>query len=271
MRKQKGFTMAEILTVLMLIGFVAVLTLPYMINEFNKSRWAVTFKRSFAETFNALQAVALDEDCANSLTCTKIFEGGQPASTKKFGDAFTGVLATSAICGITSGDDCFSHKIRVGLSPNSKLQTVRETLLDIFQFNTEMYTFRTNRGVSYALLSFGLSCLNQKTPENAMYVDAYHNAYVYNYDETKDDPSNQMLSLCGFIVMDVNGPQSPNVWGKDVFGVWITDRSVLGVYPFGGDFDNAFRNKCNVTTEASSQDTRGCAAQLIKDGWKITY
>ena len=80
-----------------------------------------------------------------------------------------------------------------------------------------------------------------------------------------------MLSLCGFIVVDVNGPKRPNTWGRDVFGMWVTDKSVLGVYPFGGNFDKAFRNMCNVTTGDAAQDTRGCAAQLIKDGWKMKY
>ena len=97
--------------------------------------------------------------------------------------------------------------------------------------------------------------------------DAYMDAYVYD----KDNPSNQMLSLCGFIIIDVNGKQSPNIWGRDVFGMWVTDRSVLGVYPFGGEFDNAFRNKCNMTSVDDTQDTRGCAAQLIKDGWEMKY
>ena len=228
----------------------------------NKDRWAITFKKVFAETFNALHTMALDEDCDKSLTCTNVFNGGQKISTLAFGEAMSSVLTTTDNCQITPGDKCFAHKIKVGIASDNE-QTIRETLLDKFNFATELYTFRTNRGVSYAVFSFGMKCLNTPNVHN----EAYWNAYVYE----QDHPENQMLSLCGFIVVDVNGPQRPNTWGRDVFGMWVTDRSVLGVYPFGGNFDNAFRNMCNVNSEETAQDTRGCAAQLIKDGWKMKY
>ena len=97
----------------------------------------------------------------------------------------------------------------------------------------------------------------------------YKNAeYINWYVQDADKPDNQMLSLCGFIVVDVNAAQPPNVWGRDVFGIWLTDRSVLGVYPFGGEYDKQFGNKCSYNPNG---DTRGCAAQLIKDGWVMKY
>lgn len=262
MGKKKAFTLTEILITLMLIGLVAAITIPFLLQEFNKDRWTLTFKRSFAETFNALTRMALEEDCNKSLTCTNIFNNGQIASTKEFGDSMTSVMSISENCGTKKNGQCFSHKVKVGLGGN-KEQTLQETMADQVSFATDFYTFRTTRGVSYALLGFGLRCLNEPNDMN----DAYMDAYVYD----KDNPSNQMLSLCGFIIIDVNGKQSPNIWGRDVFGMWVTDRSVLGVYPFGGEFDNAFRNKCNMTSVDDTQDTRGCAAQLIKDGWEMKY
>ena len=272
MKNKLAFTLAELLATLMLIGVVAALTIPFLFQEFSKEKWTVTFKRSFAETFNALTRMALEEDCNKSLTCTHLFDDGQAISTKNLGDAMTSVMAVAENCGTKTGSNCFSHKVKVGLSGN-KEQTLKETMSDKVNFaegsdfETGFYTFRTVRGVSYAVLSFGLKCLNERTADNAQMIDAYLNAYVND----KDNPSNQMLSLCGFIVIDVNGPQGPNVWGRDVFGMWITDRSVLGVYPFGGEFDNAFYNKCNMPSEDDAQDTRGCAAQLIQDGWKMKY
>jgi len=267
--KIKAFTLIEVLLTLALIGVVNALTIPYFYNEFQKNKWAITYKRSFAETFNVLSLVALDEDCAKSLTCTKLFDNGQTISTEKFGQAMVKHMSILKDCGITGGD-CFSHKIRVGLnSPNE--ETLKETMADKIafagdeKFETGFYTFRTIRGVSYAVLSFGLQCLNEPNPMN----EAYLQAYVKDYD-SDDTSNNQMLSLCGFIVIDVNGDQRPNTWGRDVFGTWVTDKSVLGIYPFGGEYDNAFGGKCHFATE-EQQDTRGCAAQLIKDGWKMLY
>ena len=77
MKKRYAFTLAEVLITLMLIGIIAAFTIPVFTQEFSKNKWTVTFKRTFAETFNALSTLALNEDCAKSLTCTHIFENGQ--------------------------------------------------------------------------------------------------------------------------------------------------------------------------------------------------
>ena len=262
MPRKQAFTLAEVLTTLLLIGIVAAIMIPFLHQEFSKQRWTITFKRSFAETFNALTRMALEEDCNKSLTCTNLFNGGQKASTMNFGDAMTKVVAVGENCKTDPNGKCFSHKIKVGLGGKTE-QTLKETMADKVSFATDFYTFRTTRGVSYAVLSFGLKCLNEP--------DAMNEAYLAEYVYDAENQSNQMLSLCGFVILDVNGAQPPNIWGRDVFGMWITDRSVLGVYPFGGEFDNAFRGKCNMSSKDDAQDTRGCAAQLIQDGWVMKY
>ena len=242
-------------------------------SEFSKSKWTTTFKRTFAETFNALSAVALSDDCAKSLTCTNIFNdvpdgtetdfGG--LSTKNFGDAMTKAMKISINCkmgGDTDPRGCFDHNVRLGFatSDNQSLkETMEENIPDGASRLSPFYTFITNRGVSYALFSFGLNCLNN--PNYKAINDQYIGAYVKN----SDDIDNQMLSLCGFIIVDVNGPKKPNVWGRDVFGMWVTDKNVLGLYPFGGDYDNMLSGHCG------DSDAKGCAADIIKNGWVMKY
>ena len=300
MKNKKAFTLAEILITLMLVGVVAALTIPMFIEEFQKNKWTVTYKRTFAETFNALGRVALEEECAKSLTCTHIFDDpDQVKSTKLFGDEMTKVMATSKVCGMENVDaknGCFTHEIRNGKG-SSQEQTLVQTMrpgtdVNFANESAPFYTFITQRGVAYALFSFGTNCLNG----TGEYADLYKAAYVNN----PNDDNNQMLSLCGFVIMDVNGKQAPNEWGRDVFGVWVTDRSVIGVYPFGGDFDARFGKGCNGTiccgTENSQMtqkqcpqdkpncadeekedvtvtvsDMRGCAAKIVKDGWVMKY
>ena len=273
MSKKKAFTLAEILMVLGLLGVIAVITIPYLLMEFNKDKWSVTYKRTFAETFNVLGNIALENDCVKSLTCTHIFDEGPVISTKNFGNAMVRNMAVAQNCATSSGT-CFSHKVKTGLA-GSREEDLYETMNDKITFDKALfqndgkgfYTFRTTRGVSYAVYSFGTQCLNLS--ENDPVRQAYINAYVTGGVAHADSES-QMLSLCGFIIVDVNGDQRPNIWGRDVFGMWVTDKSVLGVYPFGGDQDGAFGGKCFYATQ-TEQDTRGCAAQLIKDGWKMKY
>lgn len=267
MKKKRAFTLSEILITLTLIGVISVLTVPMFIKELQKNKWTVTFKRSFAETINALSRIALDEDCAKSLTCTHIFSGTQEESTETLGKQLTKVLSTNKVCGRTKEEEgCFAHKISIGLKGEKKetlAQTMRPgTDVNFSSPDSPFYTFITNRGVSYAVFSFGTQCLNEPSP----YREAYINAYVSS-PEAED---NQMLSLCGFIIMDVNAAQPPNIWGRDVFGIWITDRSILGIYPFGGDYDLRF-NATNGCRNTENGDTRGCAARVIKDGWVMKY
>ena len=267
MKKKRAFTLSEVLVTTMLIGVIAALTIPFFVQEFRKQRWTVTYKRVFAETFNALTRVAMSEDCDKSLICTRIFDGGQSDSTTVFGDKMAESLSLLKNCKRNMEDECFSHLVRVGLTGNSAPQSLRDTMTKDVNFEDapgleSFYTFITNRGVSYALLSFGNNCLADSTPTNQAYI----NAYVAN----ANDENNQMLNLCGFIIVDVNGKQDPNRWGRDVFGLWITNRSVIGVYPFGGDNDLRFHGKCPIAGK-ENQDSRGCAAQLIKEGWAMKY
>lgn len=267
MKRFNAFTMTEIMVTLLLIGIVASLILPFFIDEFQKAKWALIYKRSFAETYNALTRLALDEDCSKSLTCTRLFDDGQIISTQKLGDAMTTVMATKLNCGMDNGK-CFSHKVKVGLS-GTKEENLMETMKNDVNFLVDnFYTFQTLRGVSYAVFSFGMNCLNIANTEQDKELQS---GYIDFYVEDAEKETNQMMSLCGFIILDVNGTQKPNVWGRDVFGVWITDRSTLGVYPFGGEYDKRFGNKCNMSSSDDAHDTRGCAAQLIKDGWKMMY
>lgn len=286
MNHKKAFTLAEVLITLMLIGIIAALTIPIFVEEFQKNKWTVTFKRTFAETFNALGRVALEEECSKSLTCTHIFDDpNQEVSTEEFGKAMTSVMTTNRICGMENlsrdaenQNGCFNHLIRNGKG-SSKTETLLETMMnDIPETdNTPFYTFITQRGVAYALFSFGTNCLNKADQATQ---EKWYRAYVKDWDHADN---NQMLSLCGFVIVDVNAKQPPNEWGRDVFGVWVTDRSVIGVYPFGGDYDLRFGNSCSggiCCGEANratgndgetTSDTRGCAAKIIKDGWAMKY
>ena len=270
MKKIKAFTLSEALVTLVLLGIVTALTLPFFIDSFQKEKWALSYKRSFSETYNALTRLALEEDCAKSLTCTHVFDGGQIVSTQALGNGLTKVMATKINCGTEEGS-CFSHNVKVGFSPKAKEESLMETMITDIGFHEDLqnfYTFQSTRGVSYAVFSFGMNCLNIATTDEEKRINEAYIEHYVNEKEGTDISENQMLSLCGFAIMDMNGAQKPNVWGRDVFGIWLTDRSVLGVYPFGGEYDKRFYGRCNSD---SSQDTRGCAAQIIKDGWKMLY
>ncbi len=291
MKKKKAFTLSEVIVVLLLVGVIAAVLIPYLFNTFQKEKWTSIYKRTFSETYQALTMMALEEDCAKSITCTGAFHGELPESTNRFGNLFSSKMKVRTNCGLTkTGGNCFSHKVKTHFKPiaENNSQTIKETLLTnstgmpiINWGELEFpYTFVTNRGVSYALFSFGTDCLKSNaTGKNEEYLKFYVRRHSDDDPQTQNDPripvddkDNQMLNLCGFIVIDVNGAAEPNVWGKDVFGMWITDTKTLGIYPFGGASDKLFYNKCKKNaSDINSLDGRGCAARIIEDNWSIGY
>ena len=290
MKRKKAFTLSEITVVLMLIGIMAVILIPYLFRVFQKERWIATYKRTYSETYQALTLMALEEDCSKSISCTGAFEGSLKDSTEKFGNLFSSKMKVKTNCGLTkAGGNCFAHKVKTlfKTSGNNSAETIKKSLTTNPSGKTNNinwgdldfpYTFVTARGVSYALFSFGTNCLKgNETGTNETYLKFYVRRAIdtdtqYDTRIPKNDSDNQMLNLCGFIVIDVNGETEPNVWGKDVFGMWITDTKTLGVYPFGGASDRLFYDKCKKTgTPPNSIDGRGCAARIKDDNWSMGY
>ena len=295
MSKQRAFTLSEVTIVIILIGIIAVILIPFMVRTFQKEKWINTYKRTYAETYQALTLMALEEDCSKSLYCTGAFRGTLEKSTEKFGELFSSKMKVRTNCGLTkTGGICFSHKVRTLFKSTDKKQNVAETIKDSMTNNPTgganiiwgdldfPYTFVTARGVSYALFSFGTECLkSSESGKNESYLDFY----VIRAKDTKNadflevadkipenDNDNPMLNLCGFIIVDVNAEAEPNVWGKDVFGLWITDTKTLGVYPFGSASDKLFYQKCKSPGSPTNEyDGRGCAARIIEDNWAMKY
>jgi type II secretory pathway pseudopilin PulG len=67
-------------------------------------------------------------------------------------------------------------------------------------------------------------------------------------------------SVCGYMIVDVNGTKGPNTFGRDEYMFWITKT---GLYPFGIDYATSFTN---CTTAYGD----GCAAKVLKEG-KMNY
>jgi hypothetical protein len=69
-----------------------------------------------------------------------------------------------------------------------------------------------------------------------------------------------------FIVVDINGGQGPNTYGKDVF--FLEKDTVNGIIrPFGYNMgDDYIRNNCTVSCCNLSST---CAEKIRRDGWEI--
>ena len=62
MRNKKGFTLAEVLVTLTIIGVVASMTIPSLIHDFQEKQWKVAFKKTFSELNRANIKIKTDND-----------------------------------------------------------------------------------------------------------------------------------------------------------------------------------------------------------------
>ncbi len=81
-KKPKGFTLAEVLITLGIIGVVAALTIPNMIKNSQKIEYVVAMKKSYTTFQNGMKAYMANQGC-NDLQCTGLFMGAESTNANK--------------------------------------------------------------------------------------------------------------------------------------------------------------------------------------------
>ncbi len=198
MNKNQAFTLAEVLITLAIIGVVAALTIPSLIKKYE-----------IRHTMTALKEIYSVMDQAAKLT---IAENGTPdtwysnvttglnAKNEIMLNKFKPYLRITKIC--QPGEQgCFTDVMYKKIDGKDTRNWNRN--------NSDIISFRLNNGMLGFLLSYGI-----------------------NSKKVNDD-----LHYYGVISIDVNGAKRPNVFGRDVFSLMLTER---GIIPFGlpGEYMN---------------------------------
>lgn len=82
MNNKKGFTLAEVLTTLMVIGVVAALTIPSMMNSYKKHVTVVKLKKVYSQLSQAMKMIPITEGC----------DGADYECAGFLGDSTTGIV-----------------------------------------------------------------------------------------------------------------------------------------------------------------------------------
>ena len=189
MSKRFGFTLAEVLITLGIIGVVASMTIPTLIQNYNTRVWdtgAKVFERKLEE---ALKTMNTQQTLAGHTT------------TESFVEELSKHFKTNKICQNDELLDCFSETVYWGggeATPEevdmSKIKTAKNFGQD--DWGTNIVGVQFANGVS-ALIAY-----NPTTGENACTQDPY---------------SNQITgSDCLAILYDTSGAKNPNTSGKDL-------------------------------------------------------
>lgn len=229
----KAFTLAEVLITLGIIGIVAEMTIPTLMNNVNEQVYVNSLKKAYTVYTQAFKTMSADNNCTNDLACTGVFantttDATLGAEVKKY----VKVLKDCAV----ADTSCFASSI---------WQKYDGSVMEAFNTSTTaLYKFIT---------ADGMSVLVQNTSNNC----------------TSDSGSGKLdSSVCGLIVIDVNGLKKPNKAGRDVFSFYITRDAML--YPYGGrdEGTSAWTTNC---ASSSFLYGRYCTGRIIEKGWVMDY
>lgn len=242
MKKLIAFTLAEVLIVLGIIGVVAEMTIPGLVNETQKVQFTTGYKKAYTTWAQALSQMAMDTGCTGDLSC--FFDSNDLAT---MGDKITKYFKIAKNCKITTNQNCW-------LKSAAYQYDGRERYSSFVNEDSTYYKFQTLDGMSYAIAPNIFANCNSET----------------NY--TSLDNNLSRVCIDTFLV-DVNGPKAPNIWGRDIFGFYITSGKAPTLYPWGGEDELDYGNywKENGYCQATNKDSANCGARIIEEGWQMNY
>lgn len=249
-----GFTLAEVLITITVIGTVAILVIPTFNANIQKKRNATLLKKAYFNFNQVLDKIAMDKKCMGDLACTGLFAAGTTHDT--LGQAIEPYFSVIKSCGVRTGEGCM---------PSSQNQNFEGTGTAAYWDSSNQYKFVTTEGITYML-------------EN--YVQTSGNTWANCVTNRSTGETGNMQQMCGSLRLDVNGPQKgPNRMGRDIFVFYITNGKGPLLYPSGGVDDNSnlwwktpgsgVPRYCPATPIEAN--TNRCAGRVMEENWEMNY
>lgn len=232
-KKNFAFTLAEVLITLGIIGVVAALTIPALMNKTNDLELKTAWKKTYSTLNQAAISMFLNYDDYTISTNVSAHDGVLNAMSK--------YLSYSKYCSYEGAHqgECF-HK---------------STSFKLLNGNT-------NPG--------GPGSNGTFTPwqDQGSTIILSNGALLWGMDWNSGHPPSNP-ALIGRMAVDVNGFKGPNMVGKDIFGLFI-DKSRNSAIAFGipgytsSYLDFSLPTTCNGSADTSAGNTGGgCAAMFL--------
>ncbi len=229
MKKKKGFTLAEILITLAIIGIVAAITLPSLLVNVNEKAWDAQKRALHARL---AQAIGQMNALGGYGTYTEDAEGTATADTAAESfilDALSKVYKINNVCGPDKLSSCgipskiTTYDAKSEIAFPSKMSELNSKLLNGLHWSgedgdmadTKAAAFETVNGESIAVF-YNPLCSSDTT--------ATH--YIQN-------------KMCVNFVYDLNGAEGPNQVGKDVgfiTALYNKNPVVVSPVPYSSDY-----------------------------------
>ena len=202
MIKFKGFTLAEVLITLGVIGVVAAMTLPSLIANYKEKEVITKAKKDYSIVLQALKLAQADAGIPGDNSV--LYAGAETAND--VATNFSKYISNGHLCLSTSNDKLCKDLNYQALMSSYKNKYSRLSLPAIIL---------PDNGVIF--FSLGNKCVDTVVTGTSLDSDGN---MIYNPDGTPVTWT-QTRNDCGAIYIDVNGPKRPNKFGYDAFGVTV--------------------------------------------------
>jgi prepilin-type N-terminal cleavage/methylation domain-containing protein len=197
---KRGFTLAEVLITLMIIGVIASITIPGLINDVQNQQYKVAWKKAFAEFSQASLRMMSD----NGGTLEGLFSDTNDG-VNHYAAYFSVIKSCNPNQGTPAEGNCWP--------------------LAMSRINSSSYFGgNTGRGL---LLSNGVGLVFAN-------MQSICNGSSAAVTETMVANIIGQNSICGSVLFDVNGLSPPNKIGKDIFGALIYKNKIV---PYNSEID----------------------------------
>ena len=221
----KGFTLAEVLITLAIIGIVAAMTIPSIMQKNTEKRTVVKLKKVYAIWSNAYK-LAMAEHGTPDNWFSKPADWGSES-----GDVLVGVMKDyvkfDKICSKSTG--CLK---------DVKYKHIDNHVGENWNRVVIVSKFKTADGMS---------------------------GYIYGYSSTPSvaHGTGEYTTAYGALTLDINGFNGPNCFGKDTFSFIFTEQGLFPAGSPSASETVQFPNDCNITKCAGMCEV--CTAWVIKN------
>lgn len=233
----KGFTLAEVLLTLMIIGVVGAITIPGFIAEHQEKVYVTSFKKFYSAFNNNMNAYLAKNGCTGDIICS-------------------GILGTTDMTNAEKAAEF--EKIVPELFPGAQKCNPRTNCMPSW------YKDAANKGSfvwNYFPLVYSL-------PDGVTFLPLLNNS-SYSISDPSCPPT--ASRRCGIIAVDVNGKKGPNIAGRDLLGLALNEKGNLVLSPQYSPPANII-NDCHPTrSTAYSWNGVACGTRLLRENWEMNY
>ncbi|MDD3149427.1 MAG: prepilin-type N-terminal cleavage/methylation domain-containing protein [Candidatus Gastranaerophilales bacterium] len=221
-----GFTLAETLIVIAIIGIIASIVTPMLFGTTSDAELKAAWKKSYSDLSQATQLIVVD----NGGTLAGAFQGDAAGAED---------LKNSYASKLNIIKDCSGISTRGGTGTGASAE-------GCWHEGANSWYFLNGTGIG-----------DQTNPGLILNNGSLIKFYM---DKTDCSAPRGDFTRCGNMTIDVNGFKKPNITGKDIFWVNITSNALI---PSGARGHNDPSTDCIEGSTAIDNYGYGCSAKYL--------